>query len=113
MIASNIKQVPGTYAGDLRMIDRLLLMVQKRQTALATHGIELHLQDLLHPEGEEDGMQCEAEGGPIEGEAERGTAHLLRIPLAGIRPLRMRGMRSTCSPVAPVMTVACLFYDRG
>ncbi|GMP59920.1 hypothetical protein CsSME_00023001 [Camellia sinensis var. sinensis] len=42
VIAPSIEQVSVVYTDDLlRTIDRLLMMVQRRQTALATHGIEL------------------------------------------------------------------------
>ncbi|CAL5372636.1 unnamed protein product [Camellia sinensis] len=42
VFASSIKQLPWTYTDDLlHTIDRLLLMVRRRQIALVTHGIEL------------------------------------------------------------------------
>lgn len=62
VFAHSVEQVPRAYADDLvQMIDRLLLMVQRRQTARPLMGLslsqhQLHLQDLLQL-GDGDGAQ--------------------------------------------------------
>ncbi|GMP27487.1 hypothetical protein CsSME_00003455 [Camellia sinensis var. sinensis] len=48
VIAPDVEQVPIGYVDDLlRTVDRLLLIVRRRQTALATHGIEVHFAPSL------------------------------------------------------------------